>query len=46
MNALFVKEFPKIIIRNIIDDGLVKEIIANNGIITSSEGSYQSKAGS
>jgi len=36
MNALFIKEFPKIIIRNIIDDGLVKEIIANNDIITSS----------
>ena len=36
MNALFVKEFPKIIIRNIIDDGLVKDIIANNDIITSS----------
>lgn len=36
MNALFIKEFPKIIIRNIIDDGLVKEIRANNDIITSS----------
>lgn len=36
MNALFVKEFPRIIIRNIIDDGLVKDIIANNDIITSS----------
>ena len=34
MNSLFVREFPKIIIRNIIDDGLVKEIIANNGIIS------------
>lgn len=35
MGNLFIKEFPKITIHNIVDDGLVKEIIANGNVITS-----------
>jgi glutamate racemase len=34
MNQLFVKEFPEITIRNILDDSLVKEVIANGNVIS------------
>jgi len=33
MNKLFAKEFPGVLIHNIIDDSLVKEIIANGDVI-------------
>ena len=33
MNQLFVKEFPDITVRNIVDDSLVKEILANGNVI-------------
>lgn len=35
MNSLFAKEFPDLFIQNIIDDNLVKEIMANNDVIPS-----------
>jgi Asp/Glu/hydantoin racemase len=36
MNQLFVKEFPEITIRNIVDDTLVKDVIANDNVISPS----------
>jgi len=36
IDSLFVREFPKISIHNIIDDNLVKEIIRNDNIISPS----------
>ena len=36
MNKLFAKELPEISIHNIVDDGLVKEIIANDNVVSPS----------